>query len=304
MNSRQHQFQDKRIAILGAGWLGRRIAEKAISLGMVVSALTRNPKTSDELIDLGVKCTITAKIQDDTWHSQIDLRQDYVVNCVSAGGGGLEGYRTSYLEGMKSILKWAGLQHPANFVYTGSTSVYPQTDGQTVDEKSSTEGTSESGSILLETEELLMEYSPFKNAAILRLGGLYGPNRHYLLNMLREGITEIPGRGDLQLNLLHLEDAASAVFAALGQSTGKQKYNVTDGNPVEKQKLVIWLAQQLGCAAPSFNPESQPKRSPIRRASGVIPSRKVDTSKIRASLGWTPEFPDFKSGYRNLLQDD
>ena len=149
-----------------------------------------------------------------------------------------------------------------------------------------------------------MEYSPFKNAAILRLGGLYGPNRHYLLNMLREGITEIPGRGDLQLNLLHLEDAASAVFAALGQSTGKQKYNVTDGNPVEKQKLVIWIAQQLGCVAPSFNPESQPKRSPIRRASGVIPSRKVDTSKIRTSLGWTPEFPDFKSGYRNLLQDD
>ena len=41
--------------------VGRRIAEKAISLGMVVSALTRNPKTSDELIDLGVKCTITQK---------------------------------------------------------------------------------------------------------------------------------------------------------------------------------------------------------------------------------------------------
>ena len=165
---------------------------------------------------------LTAKIQEDSWHSQLDLRQDYVVNCVSAGGGGLEGYRTSYLEGMKSILKWAGLEHSANFVYTGSTSVYPQTDGQTVDEKSSTEGTSESGSILLETEELLMEYSPFKNAAILRLGGLYGPNRHYLLNMLREGITEIPGRGDLQLNLLHLEDAASAVFAARDNPLGNK----------------------------------------------------------------------------------
>ena len=175
-----------------------------------------NTKTSDELIDLGVKCTITAKIQEYTWHRQLDLRQDYVVNCVSAGGGGLEGYRTSYLEGMKSILKWAGLQHPANFVYTGSTSVYPQTDGQTVDEKSSTEGTSESGSILLETEEAPDGIFSFKNAAILRLGGLYGPNRHYLLNMLKEGITEIPGQGDLQLNLLHLEDAASAVFAALG----------------------------------------------------------------------------------------
>ena len=56
MSSRQHQFRDKRIAILGAGWLGRRIAEKAISLGMVVSTLTRNTKTSEELIDLGVKC--------------------------------------------------------------------------------------------------------------------------------------------------------------------------------------------------------------------------------------------------------
>ena len=304
MNPRQHQFRGSRIAILGAGWLGRRIAEHALGLGMEVSTLTRNPQASDKLAALGVQHTLTAQLHEDTWHDQLDRDQHYVVNCVSAGGGGLEGYHQSYLGGNQSILRWAGPEHPARFAYTGSTSVYPQTDGQSVDESSPTHGTSESGAILLEAEALLLEHAPFAQTTVLRLGGLYGPGRHYLLDLLRADATEIPGRGDLLLNLLHLDDAASAVFAALQESTGVETYNVTDGSPVQKETLVGWLAGQLGRPPPLFNPKAQPRRSAIRRVSGAIPNRTVNISKIRAALGWTPQFPDFRAGYRDLLRTD
>ena len=302
MNLNQHQFNGRCIAILGTGWLGQHIARQALGMGMEVSTLTRNPETSAVLKGMGVQHAITAQIQDNTWHRQLNREQDYVVNCVSAGGRGLEGYRQSYLEGNRSILEWAGPEHPARFAYTSSTSVYPQTDGRSVDESSPTGNASEAGKILLEAESLVLEHTSFAQATVLRLAGLYGPDRHYLLNLLRDGATEFPGRGDLLLNLLRLEDAASAVFAALQDSAGRETYNVTDGSPVEKQTLVNWLANQLDRPPPEFNPDKQPTRSPIRRTSGSIPSRRIDTSKIRDALGWKPAFPDFRTGYKDLVR--
>ena len=302
----QHHLQGKRIAILGAGWLGTHLAGQAINHGMHVSTLTRNPATSEKLYDLGVHQPITAQLHEATWHNKLLREQDFVVNCVSSAGGGIKGYRLSYLEGNRSILAWAGSKHPASFVYTGSTSVYPQVDGQIVDETTSTEGASESGQVLLETERLIRENSLFARNTILRLGGLYGPGRHYLLDRLKEGVKEIPGSGDSLLNLLHLDDACSAIWATLSQDGNDSRepveiFNVTDGNPSTKANIVEWLAEQLGCPTPLFNPNAQSGRSLIRNSKGKAPNRRIDNRKIRIECGWAPTHLTHRDGYRDLL---
>ena len=302
MPTTQSQFENKKIAILGAGWLGGEVAKEAVDMGMEATTLTRNPETSERLAAMGVQHPVTAQIEDTSWHGQISPQQDFVVNCVSSAGNGLEGYRQSYILGNQSVLDWAGVSHPARFIYTGSTSVYSQTDGSTVDESSPTPDPSPAGAILLEAESLLYENSPFAYTATLRLGGLYGPGRHYLLNLLREGATELPGRGDLLLNLLHLEDAVSAVFAVLAnQDAPFGLYNATDGNPSMKSEIVNWLSNQLGRPAPTFNPDATPARSPIRQSRGTIPNRIVSNKKLREELGWKPKYRNFKAGYERLL---
>jgi nucleoside-diphosphate-sugar epimerase len=298
----QPQFKNKRIAIFGAGWLGTEIAKEALRMGMEVTTLTRNPETSARLRDFGVKNPLAAKLTASEWHGEVPREQDFVVNCVSSSGNGLEGYRESYVLGNRSILEWAGKTHLASFVYTGSTSVYTQTDGSTVDESSPTPDPSPSGAILLEAEALLEGHSPFRSTNVLRLGGLYGPGRHYLLNQLREGSGELAGRGDLLLNLLHLEDAVSAVFAALANGLeGFQKFNATDGNPSTKQEIVSWMAGKLGMPTPTFNPDATTARSPIRQSRGTIPSRIVSNKKLREELRWEPKYPSFREGYEALL---
>jgi nucleoside-diphosphate-sugar epimerase len=303
MNQTQSHFHNKKIAIFGAGWLGTSVVQNALNLGMQVSTLTRNPEKSSQLTQLGVHNTITAQLHEDKWHDRIPHDQDYVVNCVSSAGNGLAGYRTSYLDGNASLLQWAGTTpHPAKFIYTGSTSVYSQSDGSTVHENSPTPEPSEAGQILLQTENLLQTQSPFSQTHILRLGGLYGPNRHYLLNLLRNETTELPGRGDLLLNLLHLEDATSAIFASLqAELPGFHLFNVTDGNPATKTEIVHWLAQQLHIPTPTFNPDITPSRSPIRQSAGKVPNRKISNAKICSKLGWNPQYPSFQHGYEALI---
>jgi nucleoside-diphosphate-sugar epimerase len=306
MDMTQHHLQGKHIAILGAGWLGIRLAEQALRHGMHVSTLTRNQVTTEKLRDLGVHHPLTAQLHEATWHGQLPREQDFVVNCVSSAGGGIEGYRLSYMEGNRSVLAWAGSNHPATFIYTGSTSVYPQVDGQLVDETASTEGASESGQVLLEAEGLIRGNSPFARSIIFRLGGLYGPGRHYILDQLREEVKELPGSGDSLLNLLHLDDACSAIWATLSQGGNTDReavelFNVTDGNPSTKADIVEWLAGQLGRPAPFFNPNSQSGRSPIRRSKGKAPNRRIDNRKIRVECGWSPAHPTHRDGYRNLL---
>ena len=303
MNQTQSHFHNKKITIFGAGWLGTSIVQKALELGMEVTTLTRNPERSHDLTKLGVNNAITAQLHETEWHDQIAPDQDYIVNCVSSAGNGLEGYRTSYLDGNTSILQWTGTQpHPAKYVYTGSTSVYSQSDGSSVNEDSPTPEPSKAGQILLETENLLQTQSPFFQTHILRLGGLYGPNRHYLLNLLRKGTTELPGRGDLLLNLLHLKDATSAIFASLQSNLpGFHLFNVTDGNPSTKSDIVHWLAQQLNIPTPNFNPDITPSRSPIRQSGGKVPNRKISNQKICSELGWAPKYASFQHGYEALV---
>lgn len=62
-----------------------------------------------------------------------DSAPDVVIDCVSSGRGGAEQYRRVYLEGAQHLLD---AFRSARLIFTGSTSVYAQTNGTWVDEAS------------------------------------------------------------------------------------------------------------------------------------------------------------------------
>jgi nucleoside-diphosphate-sugar epimerase len=204
----------KRLVILGCGYVGTAVAREALKAGLRVEALTRNSGRAAELAALGAH-PVVADLAADTWHGRLAPGADLVLNCVSSGGGGLEGYRRSYVEGMRSLLAWAQRDPAGTLVYTSSTSVYPQDGGGVVDEEAPTEGAGETGRILLEAEELLRRGSGACGRwFILRLAGIYGPERHHLLEQVRTGAAEIAGSGTQHLNLAHRDDICAAVLAA------------------------------------------------------------------------------------------
>jgi len=294
-------FRGKRLVIFGAGYVGGAVARAAVQQGLIVTALTRNPTKVSALAAEGCDVVID-ELASNAWHKKISGGADFVLNCVSSGGGGVEGYQRSYVEGMQSILEWAKVSGGVGaLLYTSSTSVYPQSDGLRVDEDAPTDGAGETAGRLLTAENLLCAAAPdaVRNWVILRLAGIYGPGRHQLLDQLRAGATEFGGRGEQRLNLIHCDDIVSAVLAAFGGSAQKNAntiFNVADDGAASKGDVVNWLAAELGRPPPRFTGAAVAGRR------AVALDRVIANDKIKAVLGWHPRYPDFRSGYRAILE--
>ena len=301
----------KRLVIFGCGYIGSEVARHALTRGVQVTALTRNPAKAEELRGGGIT-TVVADLASDRWHQELAGEFDFVLNAVSSGGGGTEGYRHSYVEGMRSMLRWAdSCDGIGTLVYTSSTSVYPQDGGVVIDESASTSGSGERPQILLEAENLLRQgcfsraahaspeeakrASPINRCFILRLAGIYGPGRTHLVDQVRSGT--VAGRGDHHLNLAFRDDIVTAIWSAFESppAIGADVFNVVDDYPTPKEQIVRWLAEQLGVPVPVFTGVAVAGRR------AVTPDRRISNAKLKAVLGWKPHYPTFRDGYKNML---
>ncbi len=292
-----------RLLLLGCGYAGLALAREALDRGHRVAALTRNTVRLQELASLGVE-TVPGDLQATDWHARVPFEPEAIVNTVSSAGPGLEGYRTSYVEGQQSALAFAsrigGVRH---FLYTSSTSVYPQGDGSVVTETSSTEGCGPSARILLEGERLVAESTVASHRSVLRLAGIYGPGRHHLLDQLRRGELTFAGGGDIWLNLIHRDDICSAVWSVLARAPeGFLLANACDGHPATKADVLSWLAARAGVGEPVFDRHLPPGPSARRTfGAGSVPHRRVSSEHLRAVTGWSPRHPTFREGYAGIL---
>jgi nucleoside-diphosphate-sugar epimerase len=314
------KFSGKRLVVFGCGYLGGAVAREARARGMRVTALTRNEAKAAELRAGGIEAVV-ADLASADWHGRIAGGAEFVLNAVSSGGRGIEGYRRSYEEGMRSILVWARERgRVGTLVYTSSTSVYPEGGGVRVEEegeseregKSESEGESakESGKsdgdgrdekrrILREAERLLRETAgACERWFVLRLAGLYGPGRVNLVEQVRAGV--VAGRGDRRLNLIHRDDACAAIWTAFAapKEVAGGIFNVADDGAAPKAEVANWLAQKLGVAPPAFT------GSPMTGRTAVTPDRVIANDRIKRVLGWAPRFASFREGYENVLAPD
>ncbi|MDI1319779.1 MAG: NAD-dependent epimerase/dehydratase family protein [bacterium] len=292
---------NKRLVIFGCGYIGSAVAQAALTAGARVEALTRNPEKAAALRALGLAKVVVADLAASDWHGQIAGGPDFVVNCVSAGGGP-DGYRQSYVAGMQSILAWAGgsAAPVGTLVYTSSTSVYPQGAGALVDESASADGGTPNGRIIRDSE-LLLQNAPVgavRRSFILRLAGIYGPDRHHLLDQLRTDATTLGGSGAHRLNLAHRDDIVAAILACLGASpaVANEIFNVVDTAPAMREEVVRWLAAKLGRPMPAFDGGTT-----ARRGGAPKPDRVISSAKIQRALGWRPQYPDYRTGFEKLL---
>ncbi len=213
-----------------------------------------------------------------------------MIHCASSGGGGAEGYRRVYFEGAKNLL--TTLRSPG-FVFTSSTSVYAQTDGEWVDETSAAEPRHETGRILRETEELVRQH----DGLVVRLAGIYGPGRSALLRKFLSGEARIEGSGARYLNHAHRDDIAAALFHLVAAGNENPALpailNVADDQPITQLDAYAWLAAKLNRPLPGV------AASPAERKRGAS-NKRVSNRQLRA-LGWVPKFPTFAIGMENSV---
>ena len=286
-----------RVLIVGCGYVGLPLGAELAEQGHKVFGLRRSAVADAEL----KRARITP------WHADISKPEtlaalpanfDWVVNCAASGGGGADEYRQLYLNGNRNLVAWlAG--SVKKFIYTSSTGVYGQNDGSLVDETSSAHPTMDTAKVLVETEQLLLTAARENNfpAMVMRVAGIYGPGRGYLLKQFLNGDARIEGDGSRMMNMIHREDLIAAIIAGLERGQPGEIYNAADDEPVSQKDFFTWLAGVLKKELPPVIPAN----AEAGRKRGIT-NKRVSNRKLKTELNVQFRFPTFREGYAEEIR--
>jgi nucleoside-diphosphate-sugar epimerase len=268
----------RRVLIAGCGYLGQATADVFETAGWEVEGWTSSTKPARELLAKPYRVD-ALDVSNARQVAASAGSFEAVIHCASTRGGDVDFYRRLYLIGTHNLLN----RFPeAKILFTSSTSVYAQSNGEWVTEESPAEPNQETGKILREAEKLVRA----RGGNVARLGGIYGPGRSFLLKKFLGGEAIVDPERDRFVNQIHRDDAAAALFLLVGrQSPGGGIYNVVDDQPILQSECYRWLAERLNRPAPPFG------RSASKRKRGES-NKRVSNAKLRA-LGWVPRYSTF-----------
>jgi len=285
-----------RVLIVGCGYVGLPLGAELVRQGHEVFGMRRTAEGDAELKAAGIQ-PVAADVTKPADLARLPGPFDWVVNCVSSSKGGVEEYREVYLQGTRNLMEWLVAAPPKKFVYTSSTSVYGQTDGSQVKESSPAEPAGETGRVLVETEKVLLEAAKKIPVVILRVAGIYGPERGHLFLQYLKNEARIPGQGERIINMVHLDDVVGAVMTALKNGRAGEIYNVVDDEPVALIHFFRWLSETLGKWMPPFAMEEEAAER--KRA---LTNKKVQNRRLKMELGYQFKYPNFRKGYTAEIQ--
>ncbi|MFQ6575210.1 SDR family oxidoreductase [Pseudomonas sp. UM16] len=277
------------VLVVGCGDVGGRLAKQMLADGWQVSGLRRSIGHIPEGVK-GVAGDMFDSRCPDTWPV---AAPDYLVYCVAASQHDQAGYQAAYVEGLRHVLSWLAErgQQPRRLLFVSSSGVYAQQEGEWIDENSVTEPHNYTGTVMLEAERLALASSI--PATIVRLTGIYGPGREWLLSQVRQGyrVTEEP---PLYANRIHADDAAGLLAFLLKADAQGQAledcYIGVDDAPAALAEVVAWLRQYMGVTHWS-------EQERVRRTG----SKRCSNARARA-LGWVPQYPSYQEGYAAILE--
>ncbi|WP_194788726.1 NAD-dependent epimerase/dehydratase family protein [Pseudomonas sp. UFMG81] len=284
-------MSDVSALVVGCGDVGGRLARQLLASGWKVSGLRRAVQHLPKGVQ-PVAADLADRRMPNDWP---EGALDYVVYCVAASQHDEAGYQAAYIKGLRHVLGWlqSSGQRPRRLVFVSSSSVFAQKDGEWIDEAASTEPEGYSGKVMLEAERLALESGI--PATVVRLTGIYGPGREWLLSQVRQGyrVAEEP---PLYGNRIHAEDAAS-LLAHLLQADDRgdaleQCYIGVDDDPAPLADVVAWLREYMGVT--EWSDDQRVRRTGSKRCSNA---------RARA-LGWAPQYPSYKEGYAAILQGE
>lgn len=276
------------LLIAGCGDVGSRLGQQLSAVGWTVYGLRRDTSRLPDML-LPVAGDLQRAACPQSWPTGA---LDYLVYCAAATEHDEAGYRAAYVDGLQRVLDWLAQQgqRPKRLLFVSSSGVYGQKHGEWVDETSPAEAESYSGRIMREAEQLLLSCG--MPASVVRLTGIYGPGREWLLGQVRQGY-RVASEPPLYGNRIHVDDAAG-LLAYLLQADVRgvvldDCYIGVDDQPAPLHEVVGWLREHLGVSHWS-------EQSSVRRAG----SKRCSNARAKA-LGWQPQYPSYREGYRAIL---
>ena len=277
----------KSVVFIGCGDIASRAALLLQSQSIEVLCVRRNANKVPDTLP-----AVAADVQQtDTLEFLHNSTADTLVYSLAASAFNEESYTAAYVNGLRNTIAASNFKRIKRLVFISSTSVYHQNDGSVVDEYSATNPEKFNGKIMLEAEQLALNTGV---ATALRLSGIYGPGRTRLIDRVRNGLCS-PEDTSNYTNRIQVEDCAGLLSHLIRQETIPEIIIGTDSNPATSYEVESYIAKELGIEKSYADATN---KSPKR-----IAGNKRCSNKLMLNTGYTLQFPDFRSGYRQLIAE-
>ncbi|GEM_PF-65557 len=300
--------------IAGCGYVGHRVARRWDQQGIRTSAITRDATKAESLLAENIQPVTLALGSDAEWPPLPDV--DMVLWAVGFDRRPDSDRQATWVDGLQRLLqRLPSRSTPRRIIYTSSTGVYGDGEGHDVDEQTPLNPSSEGGLACVAAENLLRSWAQKTGdeVFILRLAGIYGPDR--LLRRITElkNVTPIAAAPDEWLNLIHVDDAVRMIdwsaqihawehmktITAMDQPLDAATVNVVATNSVTRREYYSTLARLVNSPEPVFQSAVNGVSSDTsRRRSGG--NRRV-TSRWRSVVPVAFAFDDCKRGLSDAV---
>ena len=215
--------------MVGAGFLGREIALRATAGGWSAVPVVRSKSRAESLQELFPEALAVDAVASTFWENLGGEWSGMVWSMAPSRKSGEGEFVKMHREGVQHATTWSK-RFGVPMVYLSSTSVYAESEGGWVDEKSPL-ASDERATVMVQAEKKTIA----AGGSVLRCAGLYGPDR------------EFRNRGDgpeRWLNVVHVEDAARA--AAIALRVRKEVFNVAEDEPLRRGVLGgVWSEESV-----------------------------------------------------------
>jgi len=273
-----------RILQIGCGGLGTLIAEASLAQGHALTIVRR----SQLPVPAGAQAIYLDVIAEKSLSVLSTLQPEILLYCLAPVEG--QSYKQTYVQGLRQVLASVAVTALKHVFFISSTGIYGEDQGEWIDDETLALPADEGGRVMLEAEQLMAQL-PCGHTA-LRVSGIYGPQRLYLLRLLQNS-----ARWPTQVhwtNRMHELDVAAAVVHLYQQVMDgvvlPEHCILTDGVPAMQHEVLQWLAAQQQVPAPS-TPPLQPQ------------SGKRIRNRFLQHTGFKPQFADYQAGYASILSN-
>ena len=280
------EIKSLKVLIIGCGQLGFSIVNNADSDVFKLYGFSRSLRKSPASIEMHQVDILKTEAID-----AIKLvNPEIIIYAVSADTQSIESYQDHYVVGLKktyeAILE---LDHFKYLFFVSSTRVYGQKTTKILSELDIAEPSDYGGEALMEAETVARQLKD--KATILRLSGIYGPNRKRMIQLAQSNPGNWPATNNWS-NRIHEEDAARFIVFLMKrimmQESIEPLYLVTDGVPTKQYDVLTWIRNRLQLTTDTIELP-------------ILESGKQLQSVLLNQTGFVLKYPDFTYGYEAII---
>ncbi len=185
--------------------------------------------------------------------------------------------------------------------YLSTTSVYGDYKGNWVDENSILKIENNRARIRRESELEWISLGENLNipTIIMRISGIYGPNRS-VLDKIKDGSVQYIFKEGQLFSRIHIDDIVAALTLSLEKDKHSNIYNLSDDLPAPQHEVIEYGAKLLDLELPKLISFEHAKLSDMMREF-YMSSKKISNKKIKEQIGLKLKYSSYREGLRSLL---